>query len=142
MKSQKTRNALFALLIPILILVYIFSGGSMGISLDFGEDSLTVSAEQYDWTVAYDKIESLELTVPGDTGTLLEGVQKRTLCCGRFENEQLGRYILCIDPRIENCIAVKMLDGTVFILNYENEESTRQLHKMFTDLLANKDFPA
>ena len=137
MKSQKTRNALIALLIPVLILAYIFSGGSMGTSLDFGEDALTVSAEKYDWAISYDQIISLELVENMNFGTLREGTEKRTLHYGSYENEQWGQYTLCIDPRIGSCIVIETKSG-YFVLNYENQESTQQLYTMFTELLLNK----
>ena len=137
MKQQKARNTFLTLLIPILILLYIFYGGSVGISLDFGTDSLIVSAEKQDWSIPYDRIISLELTDAEDFGTLLNGAEKRTLHYGSYENDSWGQYNLCIDPRIETCIVIETGSG-FFVLNYENEESTQQLYTMFTELLASK----
>lgn len=135
MNAQKAKNLPVLLLIPAIVLFYIFSGGSVGIALDFGEEVLKISAETYDWSIAYDQIESLELAVPDNTASLIDGVQKRTLHCGVFEGKPWGHYTQCIDPRIEKCIVIHMLDGTVFTVNYENADTTNQLYKMFTDLL-------
>lgn len=137
MKQQKARNTLLTLLIPVLIFLYIFFGGSVGISLDFGEDALTVSAEKQDWSIPYAQIVSLELTDAADFGTLVNGSENRMLHYGTYENDFWGRYTLCIDPRIESCITIET-DSGFFVLNYENEESTHQLYTMFTELLASK----
>ncbi len=137
MKQQKIRNMFLTLLIPVLILLYIFFGGSVGISLDFGEDALAISAEKQDWNIPYEQIISLELTDAEDFGTLLNGTEKRTLHYGSYENDSWGQYNLCIDPRIETCIVIETTNG-FFVLNYENGESTQQLYIMFSELLASK----
>ena len=137
MKQQKARNTFLTLLIPILILLYIFFGGSVGISLDFGEDALAISAEKQDWSIPYEQIISLELVNAEDFGILLNGTEKRMLHYGTYENDPWGQYTLCIDPRIETCIVIETTSG-FFVLNYENEESTKQLYIMFSELLANK----
>ena len=137
MKQQKARNTFLTLLIPILILLYIFFGGSVGISLDFGEEALAISAEKQDWSLPYDQIISLELADAADFGVPLSSTEKRTLHYGSYENDSWGQYNHCIDPRIETCIVIETTNG-FFILNYENEESTQQLYIMFTQLLASK----
>lgn len=140
--TPKQKNLTFLLLILAIILFYIFSGGSVGISLDFGEESLTLSASDYDWTIPYDQIESLELSSLPDTGTRIEGIEKRTLCCGSWTNDSWNGYILCINPKIDQCVIVTMNDGSIYVLNYENSEATQQLHKMFTELLQSKGYMA
>lgn len=138
--TSKHKNLIFVFLILAIVLFYIFSGGSVGISLDFGEEALILSAADYDWTIPYDQIGSLELTELPDTGTLIKGVEKRTLRCGTLENDAWGQYTLCIDPRIDSCIVVTMKNGDIYVLNCESSESTGQLHQMFTDLLRSKGY--
>ena len=138
--SPKRRNSLFLLVILAMVLFYTFSGNSIGIQLDFGEEALTVSAMDRDWSLPYDSITSLELTTLPDPGTMTEGIEKRTLQCGTWENETFGGYTLCIDPRIDTCIVITMENSHIFVLNYENSGSTEQLHNMFTDLLHSKGY--
>lgn len=137
MEHKTARNRLLTLLIPALILLYVFFGGSVGISLDFGAEDLTVSAEKQDWNIPYEQIISLKLAEAEEFGILLEGSENRTLHYGTYENEVWGQYHLCIDPRIESCIVIETNSG-FFVLNYENEASTRQLYIMFSDLLSSK----
>ena len=136
--SPKQKNLSFALLLVAVVLFYTFSGNSIGIQLDFGEDALTVSASDRDWLLPYDQIESLSLSYLPDVGTMTEGIDKRTLQCGTWENESFGSYTLCVDPRIDACIVITNESGSVFVVNYENEDSTKQLHKMFAELLQSK----
>lgn len=136
--SAKQKNVFFILIVLAMILVYTLSGGSVGIWLDFGEDSLAIAASNYDWIVPYDQIDSMELTLLSDPGTLMEGIEKRTLCCGTWQNDVWGEYTLCVNPKIEQCIVLTMQSGQILAINYENSESTQSLYKMFTDLLNSK----
>ena len=138
--TLKQKNSIFAVVILAVVLFYVFSGGSVGVTLDFGEDALTVSASNYDWTVPYDQIAALELTELPDRGTCLQGTEKRRLCCGTWDNGIWGEYTLCVDPRIEPCIVVTLDNGSIYVLNYENPDSTEQLHQMFTALLHSKGY--
>ena len=136
--NSKQKNLALIVLILALVLFYIFSGGSVGISLDFGENELILSASSYDWRIPYGEIESLELTDLPELGAAIDGSEKRTLCCGTWQNEAFGKYTLCANPRIGNCIVIRMKSGDVYVMNYENSDSTGQLHQMFTDLLRSK----
>lgn len=138
--TPKQKNLTFIILILAIVLFYTFSGGSVGVSLDFGEEYLTLSAADYDWRIPYDQIKSLELTSLPDAGSLIDGIEKRTLRCGIWKNKIWDDYILCIDPRIDPCIIVTMTSGDIYVLNYENSDSTGQLYKMFLELLHSKGF--
>ena len=138
--TAKQKNGTIIILILAALLLYLFSGGSIGVSLDFGEEVLTLSASDYDWLIPYCQIESLELTDLPDTGTLIEGIEKRPLRCGTWENETWGSYTLCINPKIGRCIVVTMHHGDIYVLNYENSDATDQLYQMFTDLLHSKGY--
>ena len=136
--NSKQKNLALVVLILVLVLFYIFSGGSVGISLDFGESELTLSASDYDWLIPYEEIDSLALTDLPEPGTVIDGSETRTLCCGTWKNETYGEYTLCADPGIGKCIVIRMKTGDVYVINYENSDSTAQLHQMFTDLLRSK----
>lgn len=138
--TVKQKNTFFILIILAAVLLYVLSGGSVGISLDFGEDSLSIGASGYDWVLPYEQITSLELIPLSDKGALIEGTEKSRLCCGIWRNEVWGEYTLCIEPKVEQCIVVTLQDGDKFVLNYESGEATGQLHQMFTELLQSKGY--
>lgn len=136
--SSKQKNLFFIVVILAMVLFYTLSGGSVGISLDFGEEVLTVSAEKFDHIIPYGDVENLELISLPAPGTLLEGADKRSLRYGVWENEQWGEYLQCVTPKVDQCILITMESGEVFLLNYQDAESTAALHKMFTELLQSK----
>lgn len=136
--SQKRKNTIFTVIILAIVLLYSLSGKSIGISLDFCEDSLTVSADSYDYKIKYNEIENLELSVLADPGALLEGADKRSLRYGRWKNEAYGEYMQCVDPKINECIVITTKNGSIYVLNYQDSENTASLHKMFTELLQSK----
>lgn len=136
--STKQKNLFFVFAILAVVVFYILSGGSVGISLDFGEDALTISAEKYDHTIVYDEIEKLELASLAEPGTLIEGADKRNLRYGRWENEAFGEYCQCVTPKVNECIVITTKSGGIYLVNYQDPESTAALYKMFTELLQSK----
>lgn len=138
MSPSNKKHFIFPLLLVAAVLIYSLSGNSIGIQLDFGEDTLTVSAMDQDWPIPYNSIASLELVTLPDLGTMTEGTEKRTLQCGTWQNETWGEYSLCVDPRIIQGLVITQNDGSVFLLNYESDESTAALWEMFTELLENR----
>lgn len=138
--TPKQKNTFFVLILLAAVLFYTFSGGSVGISLDFGDERLSLGASDRDWVIPYDQIASLELTALTDLGTPVDGTKKRTLSYGTWENDLWDKYTLCVNPTISQCIVVTLQDGSITVLNYENEESTKALHTMFSELLQSKGY--
>lgn len=140
MTPNNKKNGIFLLILVAAVLIYSLSGNSIGIHLDFGEDALQVSASDMDWDLAYDQIASITLSDLPDVGSLAEGIDKKNLQCGVWENEIWGTYTLCISPKIDQCIVLTMQNGDVIVLNYESADSTANLHEMFTELLQSKGY--
>lgn len=140
--THNKKNLLFLILPVILVLIYSLTGNSIGIRLDFGEEALTVSTSDLDWELPYDQIRQLSLRELPEPGTMDSGIDKRNLRCGDWRNALYGSYAQCLDPRIGQCLEITLSDGGVFLLNYENEESTQELYQMFTELLESKGLDA
>lgn len=138
--SSKQKNWGVLLIVVAVVMLYTLSGGSVGICLNFEDEALAVSASDYDWTIPYDRIEALELVSLPDTGNMLDGVSRRNLRCGTWENEVWGEYTLCIRPDIDRCIVMTQKDGEVFVFNYESSSTTESLAEMISELLASKDY--
>ncbi|MBQ8359489.1 MAG: hypothetical protein IJX37_06230 [Oscillospiraceae bacterium] len=137
--SLKQKNIFLILIILAMVLIYTLSGGSVGISLDFGEDALSVSAANMDWNLSYDQIADMKLTELSNVGFMVEGIDKGSLQCGTWQNEIWNEYTLCICPKLSQCIVLTQNDGSIFVLNYESDESTAALYNMFTELLQSKN---
>lgn len=138
--TPNKKNGLLLFILVAAVLVYSFSGNSIGIALDFGDTALTVSAASRDWTLDYDQIASIALSDLPDVGTPADGTDQRKLQCGVWENETWGTYTLCVSPKISRCIVLTMHNGDIFVLNYESADSTASLYEMFAGLLQSKGY--
>ena len=136
--ESKQKNLIFIVLILVAVLFYTLSGGSVGVSLDFQEDALILSGADLDWNIPYAEIQSLELIQLSDMGNVVDGIEKRTLHCGLWKNEQWNEYTLCINPKLDRGIVLGMADGEIIVFNYESNQSTEELLTMFTNLLHSK----
>lgn len=138
--TNRTRN--ISLFVVIIAAVTLFSlmGEKSGIYLDFCEESLTVSVSDFEAAIPYADIAALELSLLPDSGTIIEGADKHTVRYGTWQNDTWGEYTLCITPKVSQGLVLTLKDGSIFILNYQDTESTEALYKMFTDLLHSKGY--
>lgn len=139
--TEKRRNTLLILAVMLLVLAYTFSGRSIGISLDFGDNTLTVKVKDYTAAIDYHDIGSLQLVAYPEPGTATDGTASGQLRYGTFQNEIWGTYRQCTTSKAENCILITMHDGSIFVLNYQDSETTSALYEMFSELLASKNSP-
>lgn len=139
---MKNRNQNMIVFVVIIVGVTLFTlmGGKTGTYLDFGEEAVTVSVSDFEREIAYADIAGLELTDLPDPGTMVTGGDKRTIRYGIWENDTWGSYTLFATPKISKGIVLTMNDGSVLVLNYQDEETTGSLHQLFTDLLHSKGY--
>lgn len=134
------KNRILSIVILVAVTVLSLMSGKIGVDLDFGEETLTVSVSGFEKEIPYAGITSLELAELPDTGTLLEGGDKRGLQYGTWENDTWGEYSLCITSKVSQALVLTMEDGSVFVLNYQDQDNTQALFEMFTDLLHSKGY--
>lgn len=130
----KTTLLVIAIVIGFTI-INLIQGGST-ITLDFGSDALTVSGpERFSHTVRYDSITSLTLLDLTDPGGAVSGGENRSYRWGEWENAVWQSYTLCAAKKVDTCICVMTSDGGRFLFNYEDQDTTSAILKMFTQLL-------
>lgn len=134
---QRTKNIVLVLVIVVAFtLLYSLLGGNT-ISLDFGEDSLTVAGPQkFEYVVPYSSISTLELTGLSDPGEPVTGGENRSCRWGGWRNDQWGDYVLCAAKKTETYLLITLRDETCIALNYQDDATTEELYKMFSELLA------
>ena len=97
------------------------------------EGSLLVTGRSgYALTVEYKKLTEREYRETMDYGTLLEGTDDQHERSGRWENAELGEYILCVNPKIEPCILAQTEEGTM-VFNFESAKATEALYTALTE---------
>ncbi|MBQ5810616.1 MAG: SdpI family protein, partial [Clostridia bacterium] len=113
-------------LISVLIVV-ILLGGS--ITTEFGETSFTIKASPYeDFTVDYDKIDSIELIEEKDSAKRILGYGSPALSMGLFQNERFSRHTRYTYNNVHCYVAVRSGDA-VLVVNAKSVEQTKQLYQ-------------
>lgn len=138
--AQRFKSTLWFITILVVFILVVWYRGGNNIYLDFGDSALTVTApSNYTHTVSYDDVSTLELVELSDAGTAISGDENRKYRWGVWENDTWGQYTLCTAKEIDNAILVTTTRDELFVLNYENNETTVELLEMFTDLLENRN---
>lgn len=137
--SPRLKNFLWVIVVIIAFTIFTSVRGDTGMNLNFGEDALDVlGPEGFSFSIEYDEIKNVTLLDPIETGTQISGNKNRRFQWGLFENELLGQYTLCISKKIDNAVLISMQDGSLYAFNFESEETTEALIKLFNDLLAER----
>ena len=137
--STKAKNTIFLILVLVVFTVGAWTMGGTGVTPDFGADALTVSGpKKFSFTVDYDQVADLELVELTDPGTLLSGGENRSYFWGSWENEAWGAYTLCASQKIDTAIRLTTRDGESLVFNYQDDDTTKSMLQMFTDLLAHR----
>ena len=140
--SSKTKNYLFLVLVLVGATLFFLLQGGNGITPDFQEDSLTVQGpEQFSFTIFYDEIDNVELVELDDPGILHSGGENRSYYWGQWETESWGVYTLCAAKKASAAILITTVDDQRLVFNYQNDDTTRELFSMFSQLLDSRMEP-
>lgn len=92
------------------------------------EGSILVTGRSgYELPILYEKITDIAYRREMDYGTLIDGVDDGREKSGQWENDELGRYLLCVNAKVKPCIIVQTKEQTI-VINYESEQSTQALY--------------
>ena len=127
---------IFIFLAVTTVFALVYSGDST--VLDVGESSLTINgAGNTSYTIAYEDIQSVELVYSPDYGTSIDGGKKQMYAYGIWNNESWGEYRLYVNTNIDVCIVITEIER-VFVFNYINEQTTKDLYNSFLEYLEGK----
>ena len=120
----------------VVTIITVFKGGG-AVLLDFDEDSLSISGiEDFDCTVSYGDIGTVELLSPADLGTAVDGAESGAYSYGVWHSDAWGDYTLCVTSKADNFIIITETHGHVTVFNYQNTSSTELVFQDFQRLLA------
>lgn len=138
--NSKKVNYLISIIIIIAVLIIAQMRGDSNISLDFGDDSLTVRApKEFSFSVAYDEISSIDLVEFNDPGNMLSGGENRNCSWGDWENEAWGQYTRGTSAKADTAILVTTTDNAHLVFSYEDDDTTASLIQGFNELLASRE---
>lgn len=88
---------------------------------------LVIGRSGYELPVTYEEVTAIEYLKEMDYGNLIDGVDDGKEKSGRWENDELGQYLLCVNAKVKPCIVLRTNEQTL-VINYESEQSTRALY--------------
>lgn len=112
-----------------------FGGGSTKTVLNFGDDSLVISYNEFESSISYSEIQTVELAEVEDFGAALEGSSNNKYRWGTWENEVWGSYTQCTSTLTDYCVVLALRDESIFVLSYQDEKTTIELGEMIPGYL-------
>lgn len=88
---------------------------------------LVTGRSGYELPVIYEELEDIEYRDEMDYGTPTDGVEDGREKSGFWENDDLGRYLLCVNTKVKPCIVLRT-KGQIMVINFESDKSTRALY--------------
>ena len=136
MKLVSKKDMLFvAGLFLVVIIFSLFTGGE-AVEVNFADETMSIGASGFDFTIAYADVEKIELSTLPDLGTLTKGTDTASMKNGNWNNVIWGDYHLCVIPTNESCIVVSLKDGRSVVFNYKEAENTADIFEIFQENLA------
>ena len=126
---------LFGICLLIGVIAYFLTKDVEGISVSVQDDHLSLSHTAGEsMTIRYEDILSVTERQALDLGKYVSGIETDKYRFGVWENNELGKYNLCIYANMARYIVVETSDD-VFVFNLESEEATDSFYKAFQEML-------
>lgn len=127
--ATRNRNICIILCVIVILGAFLFNIGKEKnhVSLTVLEDQLVFSApgdSGYYVRVPLDQICAVDTASGIHFGELIEGLETRYFRYGTWENTAFGTYTLCAAADISTCLIITTADGSVFVTNYESNDTT------------------
>ncbi|MCD7920783.1 MAG: hypothetical protein LUG45_12090 [Clostridiales bacterium] len=127
------------LMLAILVAVTLFSllNREGAVTMSFEDEALVINgADEYSFQVAYDEIASIALEELPDLGAAVDGGEDGSFRYGVWENDTWGTYTLCLTVNMNTCIVLTLQDGSIYVFNYGDEDSTQIVYEDLPRALA------
>ena len=124
------KDLIFGIIIFILVILISFKPSNK-VRFSFEEDSVDIKATKYAMNIPYDMIDYIELIDKPDTGEEINGYTDNIIVTGEWKNDAFGEYTACIEVATDNCIAVHLNDGRIFVVSRRDNEETAKVYEEF-----------
>ncbi len=124
---------MIAVWIAVFAVLAIFLRPTKNTAATAKDGSLVITGRSgYSLSIVYAELTEIEYRDEMDYGTMIEGTDTGKEKSGRWENAELGTYLLCVNAKIKPCIILRDAEGTK-VINYESEKSTEALYKAISE---------
>ena len=101
---------------------------------------VTGAEEPYMSEIPYAVIQKVETAYTLDLGSMVTGVQNRSLWFGVWTNEAYGEYSLYVMPSLDTYCVITA-ENRVYVLNIQTKADTESFTVALRQLLEDKGFP-
>ena len=135
-KNPKAAKIVSAILVPILILLFVFIMFTGKIEATCSEDALLIKASfAKDVTISYGEIDSIEYRDGRVSGTRVFGFQSARLLTGTFQNDELGTYTRYTYTGDKPCVVIKAGERYV-VVGTNDAASTKEIYDRISAKIA------
>lgn len=134
MKLSKQLGVLCSTL--ILISSILIGCGGTTLEFNFDETEMTIHATMWsDQIVAYSDIQSAELKQDLTIGKRTNGYGDGKMVLGEFQNDEYGKYTLYGYTDSEEYVALRLKDGSIFVIGGKNKIESQDLYQTIRSYL-------
>lgn len=124
------KQILFTVLVLAVFIVLGVLDSGRQVKVSFDDTVVKVRSDYYQLEIPYEMIASAELEQLSEAGREVENcVDDKIVRTGCWENDAWGRYYICADMDVQNCVVVRLDDGRVFVFSRKNETETEKLYQ-------------
>lgn len=136
MKLVSKKDMIFVAVLFLVVIIFSLFGSGDAVEVNFGNESMSIAASGFNFTIAYKDVEKIELSTLPDLGTMDKGSDTASMKTGNWNNAIWGDYHLCVIPTNESCIVVSLTDGRTVVFNYKEAENTADVFEIFQSNLS------
>jgi hypothetical protein len=126
---------LFGVCLLIGVIAYFLTKDVERISVSVQDDHLSMSHTAGDSiTIRYEDILSITKAQALDLGKYISGTNTERYRFGVWENDEFGKYHLCVYASVSRTIVIETSDG-FFVFNLESNDATDSFFKAFQEML-------
>lgn len=137
--NRKT-SIIFLVCCVAIFAFHSFFGGGMRNDIDIGETSLSLSHNEFQTSINYEDIRSIELVEVGDFGTAAGGGANRACRWGTWTSERWGRYTQYTVTNTDHCVLITLVSGECVLISLEGKESTVTLGETLYEMLISSGY--
>ena len=101
------------------------------VRVKFDESSVDIVTTKYSMNIPYNLVDSVSLMDKPELGTQIDGYNDNIVAYGVWENDTWGEYTACIEGATDNCIAIHLTDGRIFVISRRDNEETQRVFEEF-----------
>lgn len=124
------KHILFAVVLIGLMMLFAVNQSNNTVKVKFQEETVRITSSEYNITLEYADIASVTHEKLAAAGLEKENsYDDEILRSGVWENDTWGRYHICADLDVDNCVVVRLHDDRIFVFSRKNNAETEKIYQ-------------